>query len=251
MDIAQLIDIALAKVDERQVEVMVLEPAEVNPEAVGGLAGVLAEMAGILVSPRSVARIRAGGSWDDDGYLISMSAAMGIPEDGVTVINRLLEDPVLAMGVASVARLASGNGLVVRLAPDRGGTTVEVTVPASVVKRAMPPEQPVIGHEPLTEFIPHEMERRVLVPADSARDESEAFLEGVFGVLRNPWHEPLRPEPAVLQVRIPGESFSVTDDDSPSTSAAEAAVDIRSALSTFDRGRRAAEIASDAVEATA
>jgi hypothetical protein len=70
-------------------------------------------------------------------------------------------------------------------------------------------------------------------------------------VLRNPWHEPDRPEPAVLQVRNPGESFSVTSDDSPSTSAAEAAVDIRSALSTFDRGRRAAEIASDAVEATA
>jgi len=55
----------------------------------------------------------------------------------------------------------------------------------------------------------------------------------------------------VLQVRVPGESFSMTDDDSPSTSAAEAAVDIRSALSTFDRGRRAAEDASDAVEATA
>ena len=93
---------------------------------------------------------------------------------------------MLAMGVASVSRLASVNGLAVRLAPDRGGTTVEVTGAGQyvVVRRAHAAQQPVIGHEPLTEFIPHEMQRRVLVPADSARDELEAFLEGVFGVLR-------------------------------------------------------------------
>jgi hypothetical protein len=251
MDIAQVIDIALSEVDERQVEVMALELAEVSPKAVGGLAAVVAELASILVGPGSAERIRASGSWDDDRYLLSMSAATGISGDGVTVINRLLEDPVLAMGVASAARLAAGHGLVVRFASGRGATTVQITVPARAMMRAMPTEQPVIGNEPVPEFIPHEMERRVLVPPESARVESEAFLESVFGVLRNPWHEPHRPEPAVLQVRIPGESFSEKDDDSPSTSAAEAAVDIRSALSTFDRGRRAAEIASDAVEATA
>ena len=251
MDIAQLMEIALADVGERGVEVMELEPAEVSPKAVGGLAGVVAELAGILAAPGSTERIRASGSWHDDTYLILMSATMGLPGDGVIVINRLLEDPVLALGVASAARLSSNHGLSVRLASDRGYTTVQVTAPANVMKRAVPVKQPVIVDEPMAEFIPHEMDRRVLVPADSARDESEAFLESVFGVLRNPWHEPDSPEPAVLQVRNPGESFSVTSDDSPSTSAAEAAVDIRSALSTFDRGRRAAEIASDAVEATA
>ena len=124
-----------------------------------------------------------------------------------------------------------------------------MTLPADVVMRAAPGQQSIPSDEASHDFIPHELERRVLVPADSALVESEAFLESVFGALRNPWREPDRPEPAVLQVRIPGESFSVTDDDSPSTSPAEAAVDLRSALTTFDQGRRAAGIATDSVEA--
>jgi hypothetical protein len=47
----------------------------------------------------------------------------------------------------------------------------------------------------------------------------------------------------VLQVRVPGERFTDVADDSPSTIAAEAAVEIRSALSTFDEGRRSAQMA--------
>ncbi len=109
----------------------------------------------------------------------------------------------------------------------------------------------MVAEEPPVEFVPHEMARQTVVPVDTSREDSEAFLESVFRVLRNPWHEPERLEPAVLQVRVPGESFSMTDDDAPSTSAAEAAVDIRLALSTFDQGRRAAAIEPDAVEATA
>ena len=251
MDIAQLIDLALTGVDERSVHLMPLEPAEVSAEAVAGLAGVLTEMASILVATGSVDGIRATGSWSGDTYLISLSAgAAGISGDGLRVLNLLLDDPVLAMGVASVARAAARHGLVIRLAPERSGTAVQVTVPGDVVARTAPGQHPVPTEEVSSEFIPHELERRVLVPADSARDESEAFLESVFGVLRNPWREPDRPEPAVLQVRVPGESFSLSDDDSPSTSAAEAAVDLRSALTRFDQGRRAAEIAADSVEAT-
>jgi hypothetical protein len=37
----------------------------------------------------------------------------------------------------------------------------------------------------------------------------------------------------------------LTEDDSPSTAAAEAAIDIKSALSTFDQGRRLAELTAD------
>ncbi len=250
MDIAQLIDIALANVDERRLEVMTLEPAEVPARAVGSLVGLLSEVTGVLLAAGPVARIRATGSWEADSYRISMSTPIGNFGDGVMAINRLLGEPVLAMGVASAARLAAAQDLSVYLSPDVAGTAFQVMLPAHLV-RAAPPELPMIAEEPSAEFIPHEMERRVLVPVDSARDDTEAFLESVFGMLRDPWHEPDRPEPAVLQVREPGESFSMTDDDSPRTSAAEAAVDIRSALSTFDRGRRAAEIAADAVEATA
>jgi len=248
MDIAQVIDIALANVDEPRVEMMALEPAEVPTRVVGALAGLLSEVTGILVASGPVERIRATGSWEDDSYRISISAPIGILGDGVMVVNRLLEQPLLATGLASAARLAADHDLSIRLDSYGYGPAFQVTLPAHVVRRAASTELPVMAEEPATEFIPHEMERRVLVPADSAREESEAFLESVFGVLRNPWHEPDRPEPSVLQVRVPGESFSMTDDDSPSTSPAEAAVDIRSALSTFDQGRRAA-IGSDAVEA--
>ena len=58
---------------------------------------------------------------------------------------------------------------------------VEVRVPADSVTRTAPGEQLVPAEVPSSEFIPHELERRVLVPADSARDESEAFLECVRG----------------------------------------------------------------------
>jgi hypothetical protein len=42
-----------------------------------------------------------------------------------------------------------------------------------------------------------------------------------------------------LRVRVPGENFSLPDDE-PSTTAGEGAVDIRKALSSFDSGRRTA-----------
>ena len=48
-----------------------------------------------------------------------------------------------------------------------------------------------------------------------------------------------------LRVRVPGESYSLTEDDAPSTVAAEAAIDIKAALSTFDQGRRLAELTAD------
>jgi hypothetical protein len=251
MNIAELIDTGLANVDERHVEMMSIEPAEVPARAVGSLVGLLSEVTGVLLAAGPAGRIGAAGSWTGDTYRISISTPDGNFGDGVTAINRLLGEPALAMGVASAARLAEDQDLSVRVAPDGAGSAFHVLLPAHLVKKTAPPPAPTLVEGPLAEFMPHEMERRVLVPVDSARDDTEAFLESVFGMLRDPWHEPDRPEPAVLQVREPGESFSMTDDDAPSTSAAEAAVDIRSALSTFDRGRRAAEIAAEAVEATA
>jgi hypothetical protein len=251
MDIAQLIDLALSGV-KRPVHVMPSEPVEVSAEAVAGLTGVLTEIAGIMVATGSIEGLRANGHWSGDSYLISMSpGGAGTSVDGLRVLNRLLEDPALAMGFASAARAAARHHLGIRLAPGRSGMIVHVTVPADVVMRTAPVQQPVRRKEAPLDFKPHELERRVLEPAGSAREESEAFLEIVFGVLRNPWREPDHPDPAVLQVRMPGESFSLSDSDSPSTSAAEAAVDLRSALTTFDRGRRAAQVASDSVEATA
>ncbi|MGH3667600.1 MAG: hypothetical protein ACRDU7_04870, partial [Acidimicrobiia bacterium] len=61
MDIAQLIDISLASGDERRVEVMSLEPAEVPARAVGSLVGLLTEVTGVLLAARAAERIRATG----------------------------------------------------------------------------------------------------------------------------------------------------------------------------------------------
>jgi hypothetical protein len=47
-----------------------------------------------------------------------------------------------------------------------------------------------------------------------------------------------------LRTRVPGENFSLIADD-PSTIAAERAIDIRTALSRFEQGRRAAEERED------
>ena len=251
MDIAQLIEIALSKVDERRVGVMTLEAAEVTARVGGELVGLLSEVTGILMAAGEAETISARGSWEVDSYRILISGSTGISGDGIAVLNRLLEKPVLAMGIATAARMAADQGVRLRLIGDDATTTIQLTLAAHVMQRVTPTELPMVAEEPSVEFVPHEMARQALVQVDTSREDSEAFLERVFGVLRNPWHEPDRPEPAVLQVRVPGESFSMIDDDAPSTSAAEAAVDIRSALSTFDQGRRAAEITPDAVEATA
>jgi hypothetical protein len=42
-----------------------------------------------------------------------------------------------------------------------------------------------------------------------------------------------------LRVRVPGENFALVRDE-PSTVAAESAIDIRSALSRYEQGRRSA-----------
>lgn len=103
--------------------------------------------------------------------------------------------------------------------------------------------------------------------SEEARREAEAFLERVFRPLvdnpghterplASPAHEesrPAEPAPAAdvsvpaqggtvtdLRVRVPGENFSLVEDD-PSTIAAEGAIDIRSALSRYEQGRRSAE----------
>lgn len=106
----------------------------------------------------------------------------------------------------------------------------------------------------------------VVAGSDESRREAESFLEKVFGPLkRRPGmteRPPSRPsngsgaEPAPsdrpadrptgvgtvtkLRVRVPGENFSLDEDD-PSTVAAERAIDIRSALSRYAQGRRSAE----------
>jgi hypothetical protein len=280
MNVVELIEIALANVDESRVEVMALEPAEFSSETVTGLAELVLELASnaIAFSPPED-KVHIAGLFVQDSYLISISdRGVGISEELIAALNRLLEEPEtagrnaeLALGLRMVARMAARNGLAVRLVPGAPGTTARVTVPADLVRRADVLERgDELGHIPpadsLVELFPYGLDSLVgsgvFTSSGSPRDETEAFLEMVFAPLRNgsvgegngrveetpvdwPFEHESNGSAAVLRVRVPGESYLEIDDDSPSTAAAEAAVDLRSALSTYDEGRRSAEQSAD------
>lgn len=286
MNVVELVGIALANVDDSRVEVMALEPADFSTEAVGGLAELVLELASnaIAFSPPED-KVHVAGLFVQDSYLISISdRGVGISEELIAALNRMLEDPdtagrnvELALGLRLVARMAARNGLAVRLVPGVPGTTARVTVPANLVRRV-----DALAHldEPgdagpadsVVELFSHDLDPlagmgRVYASSDPARDETEAFLEMVFAPLRRGWQdsagggngrveEPVETPwwhvelesngtDTVLRTRVPGESYLEIEDDSPSTAAAEAAVDLRSALSTFDEGRRSAEQSAD------
>jgi hypothetical protein len=286
MNVVELIEIALANVDESRVEVMALEPAEFSSETVTGLAELVLELASnaIAFSPPED-KVHIAGLFVQDSYLISISdRGVGISEELIAALNRMLEDPEsagrnaeLALGLRMVARMAARNGLAVRLVPGVPGTTARVTVPAKLVRRV---EDRPHRDEPddagavssvveLFSYVPEPLVGmgRVYASSDPARDETEAFLEMVFTPLRAGWQQAVgggngRVEEPVetpwwhveleangtdtlLRTRVPGESYLEIEDDSPSTTAAEAAVDLRSALSTYDEGRRSAEHSGD------
>ncbi len=322
MDIAELIEIALANSDERRVEVAALEPVTVKMEAVGALTQIVTELVENAISfSEPEDQVRVTGLHDQGGYLISISdRGVGIPENLMAALNRVLEngeyDSNSPFGISLVARLAVRHDIEVRLVPGAPGTTARVTVPARLLTELaaeesteeqspeekpqaptghrLPPRQPM-GEDvfakaeevdealDLTRF---ERARRphsgVVAMTDDARRRAEAFLEKVFTPLAErsgvaePRAEPprretngtgnhseemppsARPEPTshdepapdrggtvtALRVRVPGENFSPVEDDT-STVAAEAAIDIRSALSRYAEGRRSAETEGD------
>lgn len=239
MEIHDLIDRSLATVDERNVELTSLEPAEVAPQAAPGLGLILTELVG-QIGGATACRIAA--SWDGDHYLVTISWSG--PEMAIGVLDRLLQDVELPLAMAFVARVAKTQGIGLRFVPGPDAVTAQIEVPSSMVVRPETYDTSKTLESVEVPFIPHELDRPIEVPAGSWLDESEAFLERVFAPLRMS-RVPLAEagEGVVLQVRVPGERFTDVGDDSPSTMAAEAAVEIRSALSTFDQGRRSAELA--------
>jgi hypothetical protein len=259
MGIVEIIEMALATSDERRVEVTTLESAEVSMAAVTGLAELVLELIGnsiALSAPEET--VRVAGSLDGDRYHVSISGGSG---DGVGLLNRMLDRPELTLRLASAARLAARHRLEVRFIPDGPGIMAEVTVPAHLLTGVDVEADTVksASAEPVTEITLDEDEPPEVGRFASSRwawRESEAFLESVLGPLRHEsdWAashsengdmgtagvERESGKVMVLRVREPGQSFPLTDDDSPSTTAAEGAVDLKAALSTFDQGRRSA-----------
>jgi len=301
MNVAEVIEIALANFAERRVEVAALEPADISMGTVSGLTQLVAELVDNALAfsgPDDVVRVT--GLHDQGNYLLSISdRGVGVPEHLINELNRTLEDAAWTApsesrpGIAVVARLASRHGIEVRLVPGAPGTTARVTVPGRLAARVpdeAPPEAEA-GHDLLPpgelsadelfaqpgEFEDtvdltglerdHRAGSGVVAMSEQARREAEVFLEKVFApLMRNPGMTE-RPDPrpptngngiqsepstdpgppgerggtvTALRVRVPGENFSLVDDE-PSTIAAEGAIDIRSALSHYQQGRRSAE----------
>ncbi|HUG32643.1 MAG TPA: ATP-binding protein [Acidimicrobiia bacterium] len=223
MDIAELIEIAVAGAEKGRVEVAALEPAEVALEAVSGLSQLVAELvdnAAAFSDPDD--QIRVTGLFEERHYLISISdRGVGIPEHLMAGLNAVLDDPAAAvapepnLGIALVARLAARLGVAVRLVPGVPGTTARVTVPPRLVgaaeetghkapegvrehrllkdleeaiSTASQPSQPDPDRTETTVDLTSlersiRSRRGVVAMSDEARREAESFLEKVFGPL--------------------------------------------------------------------
>lgn len=263
--IGELIEIALANVDPDRVEITVLETADLNKEVVGGLVQLVTELADNAIAFSGPGdRITVTGSRSGDGYEISISDdGVGIPAPLVSALNEILAHPdgpgtpVGSMGIATVARLAARHGLDVRLFTSSPGTTARVTVPGRYVDGgALQSLEPGETSEPPRLTTPPPDGRHVVTMSEPTFDETEEFLEQIFGPFRGQafsrrpmpqtdssnggnGHVAAAPGPR-LQTRVPGENFDVTADDT-STASGEGAVDIRLNLDRFDEGRRAAK----------
>jgi len=272
METSELIEIALANFDQSRIEVNAIEPADVAMEAVGGLTQLITELVDNAIAfsaPR--AKVSVTAVFDRDDYLVSISDdGVGIPDSMLSAINDVLgdratitDDAKPSLGIAMVARLAARHGLGVRLIPAVPGTTARVTVPSRLVSRRRDTDaRAESSPEPEPDRAEHFSPGHVVAMADSARREAEAFLDKVFGPMRGesasrrpagravsngngqsvtaPTSPPLvEPELDALQTRVPGENFPVEEDD-PSTTSGEAAIDIRLNLSRFEEGRQAA-----------
>jgi anti-sigma regulatory factor (Ser/Thr protein kinase) len=310
MDVAELVEIALANSGGHRVEVAALEPAVMATEAISGLAQLISELVDNAIAfSQPEEEVRLTGLFDQDDYLLTISdRGVGLSEDLRDELNRALDDPESGsgpgpdprMGIALVARLARRHEIGVRLVPGVPGTTARVVVPGRLVTRPVDapsprpadhrlparPQYVPSSHEPIsvasngTGLEPEtndltRFDRRpahgtgVVAMSESAKLEAETFLERVFaplvnrpgmterpapkgpvsgnGTVRRPEARPDQSAPrqpigtvTALRVRVPGENYAHVDDDQ-SILAAEKAIDIRSALSRYEQGRRRAQ----------
>lgn len=270
MDISQLIGTAVAGVDGR-VEVASLEPVRISDRAAGDVARIVAELARNAAAFSGPGQsVTVNGVFLTDGYLVTISdSGVGISGSLLSALNRILDEPGsesddagTPMGVTAIARLAARHGVRVRLIPGAPGTTARMTLPLGLVSRPDPVIAP--APEPLIDLGKYEGEpvlhqEHVVAMSVEEKETAERFLESVFGSLRGrtaPGRDrpagrapangetqrvrdpvPLVRHPA-LSVRVPGANFSAPEDDERSVASSEAAVDLRSALSRYEQGRR-------------
>lgn len=256
-DISVVVRAAVSEVDEYQrVEVLALEPALLSGGAVTDLAHLLAELLENAVEFSPPAEpVRVTGLFNVEGYQLSISdRGVGMSPERINQMNRVLDRPPAlglsvdpTMGIYVVAKLSHRHGLDVELVPGVPGITAQVTIPRSQLVAVKPSDRPTWDTE----------EAEDVFAADAA---PEATAERGFAaatpvpemidLTRPEMTEPAFTEPqdtesgGELPVRTPGETLRA-EDPSESVTTGEAPGKIRSALSAYDQGRRAA-IAADA-----
>ena len=186
MDISELIDSALSRVEPGRVEIATLEPAGVSNEVVGGLTQVVSELVrnAIAFSGPSQA-VTVNGVFDADGYLITISDdGVGISETLLVALNRVLEHPSPAadtpgttMGITTTARVAARHGIRVSLVPGVPGTIARIIVPARLVTRAGSPRPIRAVEEPGPVPAPTEIFAAEPTMVDLSRFERDSHPE--------------------------------------------------------------------------
>jgi len=269
-DMADVVRAAISEIDEYQrIEVLALEPARLSGGAVSDVVHLVAELLenAIQFSPPSE-MVRVTGLFDMGGYQLAVSdRGVGMSVSRLAEMNRILDrppalglsvDPTLGMHV--VAKLAHRHGLDVELIKGVPGLTVRVTIPRDHLEveeeKETPWQQEVVSSRPErkpstpspTEFADTETRQYV---ANRSRDQSvseTAEIEQVIDLTQPDYSEPDPDKPETgLPVRRPGRSFGDEDVGSDAVSPGEGASHIKSALSAYDRGRRSAFEADEAL----
>lgn len=264
-DMADVVRAAVGEVDEYQrIDVVALEPAKLSGGAVTDVAHLFAELLenAIQFSPPSET-VRVTGLFDTSGYQLTVSdRGVGISEARLSELNRILAKPPAlglsvepTMGMYVVAKLAHRHGVTVELMRGVPGLSAKVTIPRDhleVVKQEEPEFWADRSGRPYTartaskpdaaEYVDVATREYVLRQAAGSHDTSD--VEGPDRVIDLTTSDPGIEEPAgSLPVRKTGGSFS--GDVSPPPSAGQGDTGIKSALTAYERGRRAAAAAGE------
>lgn len=250
-DMADVVRAAVGEVDEFQrIDVLALEPAKLSGGAVSDVSHLLAELLenAIQFSPPSEA-VRVTGLFDMDGYQITVSdRGVGVSDSRIAELNRILDKPPAlglsvepTLGMYVVAKLAHRHGVRVELIKGVPGITARITVPRDHLE-ITETEEPKLWESEREERGPTGPEPHELTDAATREyvmkrrlREEEPAEEEVIDLTT-----PVMAERTTLPLRTPGKAFS-GGDEPDSTRPGESPVEIRSALSAYERGRRAAE----------
>lgn len=262
-EMSDVVRAAVGEVDEFQrIEVPALEPARLSGGAVTDISHLLAELLenAIQFSPPSEP-VRVTGLFGPDGYQISVSdRGVGMSEARIAEMDRILSQPPTlglsvepTLGMYVVSKLAHRHGVQVELIRGVPGITARITVPRDHLEVEEKVEPRFWeGDRPTRESVASDLShihdaatrQYILKRAEETAAQPVAMSDERVIDLTSPDMTSIRTSRSDLPVRNPGKTLA-EHDESPSTAPAEEAISLQSALSAFDRGRRAAEEGRD------